>query len=68
MKIKYFFPLVLFIVPTVIASAVIWPPAAMQTKLIGGFAIMIISMIMTYFYGIRAVLKDTRQPDLAVEK
>ena len=68
MKIKYFIPLVLFIVPTVIISAIMWPPAAMQVKLIGGFLIMILSMVMTYFYGIRAVLNDTHQPGLAEEK
>jgi hypothetical protein len=68
MKIKYFIPLVLFIVPTVIISAIMWPSAAMQVELIGGFLIMILSMVMTYFYGIRAVLKDTHQPGLAVEK
>lgn len=68
MKIKYFIPLFLFIVPTVIASAVMWPPAAMQVTLIGWFMVMILSMVMTYFYGIQAVLNDTHQPGLAVKK
>jgi hypothetical protein len=61
MKIKYFTPLIMFIVPTVVASAMMWPPAAMQVKLIGGFVIMVFSMVITYFYGIRAVLKDTKR-------
>ena len=62
MKIKYFIPLLLFIIPTVIISAIMWPPAAMQAKLIGGFAVMILSMAMTYFFGIRAVLIDRYRP------
>jgi hypothetical protein len=68
MKIKYFLPLVLFIVPTALVSAAMWPPAAMQAKFIGGFVFMILSMIMTYFSGIRAVLNDTHQAGFKVEK
>jgi hypothetical protein len=68
MKIKYFIPLVLFIVPTIIASAVMWPLAAMQIKLIDWFAVMLLSMVTTYFSGIRAVLNDAPQPSLEVEK
>ena len=68
MKIKYFIPLVLFIIPTLIASAVMWPPAAMQVRLIGGFILMLLSMIGTYFSGIRAVLNDIHSPGLDVEK
>jgi len=40
----------------------------MQAKFIGGFVVMILSMIMTYFSGIRAVLNDTHQPGFKVEK
>lgn len=61
MKIKYFIPLILFIVPTVIVSPILWPPEAVHVVPIGGFVVMIISMVMTYIYGIQSVLKDTRQ-------
>lgn len=58
MKKKYFTPLVFFVIPTIICSALMWPPAAMKVSLIGGFAMMILSMIMTYIFGIRMVLHD----------
>jgi hypothetical protein len=61
MKIKYLTPLVFFIIPTAIASVLMWPPAAMKVELIGGFVIMFISMITTYIFGIRIVLKDKNQ-------
>ena len=68
MKIKYLTPLVMFLIPTIIASAVMWPPAAMRIELIGGFTIMIFSMSMTYICGIRVVLKDTHHLGLVEEK
>jgi hypothetical protein len=67
-KIKYFIPLVLFIVPTIIGSIVLWPPEAIQASLIGGFTVMLLSMIMTYVYGIQSVLKDIHQKNLDVKK
>jgi hypothetical protein len=60
MKAKYFTPLALVVIPSVIASVIMWPAAAMQAKLIGGFAIMVISMILSYISGIQLVLKDKR--------
>lgn len=68
MKKKYFTPLLFFIVPTVICSAIMWPAAAMKFSLIGGFAVMIISMVVTYITGINLVLKDKNQPNQQVEK
>ncbi|MCX6054769.1 MAG: hypothetical protein NTZ74_07640 [Chloroflexi bacterium] len=68
MKKKYFTPLVFFVVPTVICSALMWPPAAMKVTLIGGFSIMILSMIMTYVFGLRMVLKDKNLQDRGNEK
>lgn len=63
MKIKYFTPLVFFVVPTIICSVIMWPRAAMTVSLIGGFSIMILSMIMTYISGLRMVIKDHSQQD-----
>jgi len=68
MKMKYFAPLVFFVVPTVICSVLMWPPAAMKVTLIGGFSIMILSMIMTYIFGLRMVLKDKILQDRGNEK
>lgn len=68
MKKKYFTPLLFFVVPTVICSVIMWPAAAMKFSLIGGFAIMIISMVVTYITGINLVLKDKNQSNQQVEK
>ena len=68
MKKKYFTPLVFFVVPTVICSAIMWPPAAMKLSLIGGFSIMILSMIMTYVFGLQMVLKDQNLQNSGNEK
>jgi hypothetical protein len=62
MKRKYFMPLIFFMVPTVIASALMWPPAAMNVWLIGGFVTMLFSIVMTYIFGIRIVLQDKPSP------
>lgn len=68
MKRKYFTPLVFFVVPTVICSAIMWPPAAMKLSLIGGFSIMILSMIMTYVFGLWMVIKDQNLQNSGNEK
>ena len=68
MKRKYFAPLVLFLLPTVIISVLVWPPAAMKFTLIGSFGVMIISMIMTYVVGIQMVIKDGKNQDRRIEK
>jgi hypothetical protein len=58
MKTKYFTPLLFFIIPTAIISPLMWPTEAMKFYLVGGFVVMILSMIVTYFMGIRVVLRD----------
>lgn len=68
MKKKYFTPLVFFVIPTVICSALMWPPEAMKVNLIGGFALMILSAIMTYIFGLRLVLKDQQSHDHGSKK
>jgi len=68
MKIKYFAPLIMFMIPTVIVSALMWPPEAAQPGPIGGFIVMLISVVMTYIYGLQGVLNDTRQAGLEAKK
>lgn len=68
MKRKYFTPLVLFLLPTVIISVLVWPPAAMKFSLIGSFGVMIISMIMTYVVGIQMVIKDVKNKTQELKK
>jgi len=68
MKTKYFVPLILFIIPTAIFSIILWPPEAAQPGPIGGFTIMLVSVVMTYISGLRSVLNDTRQAGLDAKK
>ncbi|MFX1393290.1 MAG: hypothetical protein ACFFAH_06910 [Promethearchaeota archaeon] len=58
LKRKYFIPLVIFIIPTLIITAIIWnfePPGILT---IIGYIILIIAIIGTYYQGIKAVMKD----------
>ncbi len=64
MKIKYFFPLVIFLVPTLIGAFLIWPEGARQALPIIGFLVMLISSVGTYFTGIKLVLEDARKEAL----
>ncbi len=59
MKFKYFIPLLTFIIPTVIISAILFivtePPPPIQ---LAGFVILLIAACGTYVMGVRGVLKD----------
>ena len=61
MKTRYFHPLILFLVPTIIGSACLWPPSAVEPVAISGFVFMLFSMVLTYISGIRLVLRDCGQ-------
>ena len=63
MKKKYIFPLAMFLLPTMITSALMWPTGAMQVQPIAGFVIMLGSFAATYLYGIRLVLEDQKEED-----
>jgi hypothetical protein len=58
MKPAHFAPLLFFLAPTVVVSALVWPAAAMQPHLVGGFALMLLGMVLAYVRGIQAVLND----------
>ena len=58
LKRKYFMPLVIFIIPTLIITAIIWsfePPGILT---IIGYIILIIAIVGTYYRGIKVVIKD----------
>jgi hypothetical protein len=61
MKFKYLIPLIVFQIPTIICSALMWPPEAAQPHLIGGYAVMLVSVTFTYVKGIRIVMHDQQQ-------
>jgi hypothetical protein len=69
MKFKYWIPFILFIVPTPIITYVVWAPHVWQPypkdEMISiiGLCVMWFFVGVTYFSGIRAVLKDKEQAD-----
>ena len=58
MKIGYFRPLLMFLVPTILGGIVFWPEPILSPFYVGGFALLLVSVIATYTVGIRRVLRD----------
>jgi len=69
MKFKYFIPFLLFIIPTPIITYFMWashvwkPYPKDEMISIIGLCVMWFFVGLTYYNGIRAVLKDTVQND-----
>lgn len=61
LKRKYFIPLVILLIPTFIITAIIWTfePPGIYTLI--GYIILIISIIGTYYRGIKTVIKDLKE-------
>ncbi|MGD0280197.1 MAG: hypothetical protein ABSC11_12930 [Smithella sp.] len=59
MKLKFFYPLFLLIIPTVVISTIMFmiqdPPPPIQLV---GFYILLLCTCVTYWLGIRSVIKD----------
>lgn len=58
MKRKYFIPLLCFLIPTIIGSIVLWPESITGIFFVGGYVVMLISVVIIYVAGIRMVLRD----------
>lgn len=59
MKLKYLLPLITWIVPTVIISLIMFNVDAPLTQAQNyGFIALLISACITYYLGIRQVMKD----------
>ncbi|HQV79212.1 MAG TPA: hypothetical protein PLJ42_11315 [Chitinophagales bacterium] len=59
MKIKYLLPLITWIVPTVIISAIMFKlDAPLTDTQFGGFVALLVSACITYVVGIKITLKD----------
>jgi hypothetical protein len=58
MKIDYFRPLVMFLIPTILGGIVFWPRPILTPFYVGGFAVLLVSVAATYTVGIRRVLRD----------
>ena len=59
LKFKYFVPLLTFLIPTIIITPIIWIFETPGFITIIGFTALIISVVVTYYMGIRAVIKDS---------
>lgn len=62
LKFKYFIPLVLFIIPTIIITTLLFifdaPPSPAQLI---GFIILLIAACITYYMGLKRLLDDLKQ-------
>ena len=61
LKFKYFIPLIMFVVPTLIITAFVFSIEAPGTLTLLGYANLIISVIVTYYLGLRSVIKDLHE-------
>lgn len=59
MKLKYLLPLITWIVPTVVISAIMFKlDAPLTDTQFGGFVALLVSACITYIVGIKMTLKD----------
>jgi hypothetical protein len=69
MKFKYWVPFILFIIPTIIITYFMWEPEVWQpypkkeTIAIIGMCVMWFFVGVTYFSGIRTVIKDMKEKE-----
>ncbi len=68
MRARHFLPLTLFLVPTIAGSVCLWPSSAAEPLAVGGFALMLLSVVVTYISGIRLVMHDYGQRQSARPK
>lgn len=59
LKFKYFVPLLTFLIPTLIITPIVWIFEAPGILTILGFTILIISVVVTYYMGIKGVIEDS---------
>lgn len=59
LKFKYFVPLLTFLIPTLIITPIVWIFEAPGFLTIIGFTILIISVVVTYYMGIKGVIEDS---------
>ncbi len=65
MKLRHFYPLIGFVIPTVVISyGVVIPHSCIAgvNDLTIGFATTVLGACSTYWFGVRAVAKDLRPP------
>ncbi len=58
MKFKFFLPLIMLLVPTIVISSFLLQKHADDTMLIGGFVLLMIATSFSYYLGVRHVVKE----------
>lgn len=61
LKFKYFYPLVLFVISTLIISIILFILEPPSTAILIGFCVLLIAAIGTYYLGIRGILKESNE-------
>ena len=59
MKLKYYWPLIAFLVCVIFSGGLMWSHWAKEPVVIVGFTVMLFSMVVTYTMGIRIVLRES---------
>jgi len=59
LKLKHFYSLFLFIVPTIIITIILFTLEPPTTTILIGFIVLLIAACGTYYLGIRSVLKES---------
>ena len=60
LKFKYFHPLLLFVIPTIIITITLFWLEPPSTAIFIGFCVLLVAAIGTYYLGIRGVLKEAK--------
>ena len=69
MKLKYWVPFFLFIIPTIVITCFMWeskvwqPYPKEELKAVTGMCVMWFFVGVTYFSGIRTVIKDMKETE-----
>ena len=60
LKFKYFHSLLLFVIPTIIITIILFTLEPPSPAILIGFCVLLVAAIGTYYLGIRSVLKETK--------
>lgn len=58
LKMKYFIPLITFVIPTIVITIVLFIIDTPTLTIIIGFIVLLVAACLTYYLGIRAVLNE----------
>ena len=59
LKFKHFYPLIYFVIPTIIITIILFTLDPPSITIFIGFCILLVAAIGTYYLGIRGVVKES---------